>query len=96
VPTPPEPEHSNSLFEDDDPHLRPRPRRRKSIFSIFQRKSPVEKLIDMYLDDEPEEKPSHRRRSTWSRKGSPAQEPMPKSPAIPPQFQPLHGKQTSL
>ena len=94
VPTPPEPE-SSSLFEDDERSLRPVPRRRKSIFSIFQRKSPVEKLIDMYFDDEPEVKPILKRRSTWSRKGSPVQERMPMSPAIPPQFQ-YHGKQTSL
>ncbi|KAJ9615161.1 hypothetical protein H2200_001235 [Cladophialophora chaetospira] len=93
--TPVEPDHSSVLSGDDDRSLRPRPRRRKSIFSIFQRKSPVEKLIDMYFDDEPEEKPISRRRSTWSRKGSPVQEKMPKSPAIPPQFQ-AHGKQTSV
>ena len=95
IATPLEPDHSSVMSGDDDRSLRPRPRRRKSIFSIFQRKSPVEKLIDMYFDDEPEEKPTPKRRSTWSRKGSPVQEAMPKSPAIPPQYQ-AHGKQTSV
>ncbi|ETI26470.1 hypothetical protein G647_03247 [Cladophialophora carrionii CBS 160.54] len=102
MPTSLRPDHSGSLHEgeeeeeDDERGLRPRPRRRKSIFSIFQRKSPVEKLIDMYFDDEPEKKPIPKRRSTWSRKGSPVQEKMPMSPAIPPQFQALHEKQSSL
>ncbi|OCT48645.1 hypothetical protein CLCR_04744 [Cladophialophora carrionii] len=101
MPTPLRPDHPGSLHEgeeeeDDERSLRPRPRRRKSIFSIFQRKSPVEKLIDMYFDDEPEKKPIPKRRSTWSRKGSPVQEKMPMSPAIPPQFQVLHEKQSSL
>lgn len=96
VPTPMEQQDHQSLFsQDDDRSLRPQRRRRKSIFSIFQRKSPVEKLIDMYFDDEPEEKPLRRRRSTWSRKASPVQEQIPKSPAIPAEFQ-SHGKQTSL
>jgi hypothetical protein len=99
IATPSEPDHSNSLHDEDDEDarsLRPRPRRRKSIFSIFQRKSPVEKLIDMYFDDEPEKKPIPKRRSTRSRRGSPTQEKLPMSPAIPPQFQALHEKQTSL
>jgi hypothetical protein len=99
IATPSEPDHSNSLHDEDDEDtrsLRPRPRRRKSIFSLFQRKSPVEKLIDMYFDDEPEKKPIPKRRSTRSRRGSPIQETLPMSPAIPPQFQALHEKQTSL
>lgn len=95
MPTPFEQEYSDSVYDDGERNLRPRTRRSKSIFSIFQRRSPVEKLIDMYFDDEPEEKPILKRRSTWSRKGSPIQEKMPKSPAIPPQYQ-LHGKQTSV
>jgi hypothetical protein len=33
---------------------RPLMRRRRSILSIFQRRSPVEKLIDMYLDEDQE------------------------------------------
>jgi hypothetical protein len=87
--------------EDDTNSLHPAPRRRKSIFSIFQRRSPVEKLIDMYLDDEPEEKSVMKRRSTWSRKASPTlpQDKIPLSPAIPPEFlksQATHGKNTSV
>lgn len=62
---------------------KPRLRRQRSILSIFHRKSPVEKLIDMYLDDSPEEKPLLRRLSTKSRKSSPTQANMPKSPRIP-------------
>jgi hypothetical protein len=65
---------------------RPRPRRSKSILSIFQRKSPVEKVIDLYLDDEPEEKPIRplSRWTTMSRKGSPTSANMPRSPRVPP------------
>ncbi|EXJ56508.1 hypothetical protein A1O7_06852 [Cladophialophora yegresii CBS 114405] len=100
IPTPLRQDHSGSLEEeegdDDDRGLRPRPRRRKSIFSVFQRKSPVEKLIDMYFDDEPEKKPIPKKRSPRSRKGSPVQEEIPPSPAIPPQFQVVHGEQSSL
>ncbi|KIW92376.1 uncharacterized protein Z519_07360 [Cladophialophora bantiana CBS 173.52] len=80
----------------DDRGARPRTRRRKSIFSIFQPRSPVEKLIDMYFDDEPEERPALQRGSIRSRKGSPVQEKMPKSPVMPPLPQTLHGGQTSL
>jgi hypothetical protein len=99
VPTSLEPDHASAVLDDDKRSLRPRTRRRKSIFSIFQRRSPVEKLIDMYFDDdEPEEKPLPRRQRAQSRKGSPVQEKMPRSPAIPPEFQHqhLHGKQVSL
>ncbi|EXJ74533.1 uncharacterized protein A1O5_02829 [Cladophialophora psammophila CBS 110553] len=91
-----EPDNLSLLETSDDRGARPRTRRRKSIFSIFQRRSPVEKLIDMYFDDEPEERPALQRGSTRSRKGSPVQEKMPKSPAMPPLPQTLHGKQTSL
>ncbi|KEF63351.1 uncharacterized protein A1O9_01328 [Exophiala aquamarina CBS 119918] len=65
---------------------RSRPRRSKSIMSIFQRRSPIEKVIDLYFDDEPKEKP-HRPLSRWttiSRKGSPTTANMPRSPPIPP------------
>lgn len=65
---------------------RTRPRRSKSIRSIFQRKSPIEKVIDLYFDDEPEEKPA-RQASRWttiSRRGSPTTAKMPQSPRVPP------------
>lgn len=84
------------LDVNDDHSARPRSRRRKSVFSIFQRRSPVEKLIDMYFDDEPEERPVSRRASTWSRTVSSGQEKIPKSPSMPPVPQNLHAKQTSL
>lgn len=87
---------STLLDVNDDQSGRPRSRRRKSVFSIFQRRSPVEKLIDMYLDDEPEERPVSRRASTWSRTVSSGQDKIPKSPSIPPVPQTLHAKQTSL
>lgn len=64
---------------------RPRPRRSKSIRSIFQRRSPIEKVIDLYLDDEAEAKPA--RPSKWatiSRRGSPTTANMPQSPRVPP------------
>lgn len=64
---------------------RPRPRRSKSILSIFHRKSPIEKFIDLYLDDEPEEKHPRplSRWTTMSRKGSPTSASMPRSPRVP-------------
>lgn len=65
---------------------RTRPRRSKSIRSIFQRRSPIEKVIDLYFDDEPEEKPA-RQPSKWttiSRRGSPTTAKMPQSPRVPP------------
>ncbi|KAK5058931.1 hypothetical protein LTR84_011195 [Exophiala bonariae] len=65
---------------------RPRPRRSKSIMSIFQRRSPIEKVIDLYLDDDPDEKPN-RPQSIWttiSRRGSPTTANMPQSPRVPP------------
>lgn len=68
-----------------DAPKRGRLRRSKSIMSIFQRKSPVEKLIDLYFDDEPEEKPA-RPLSRWvtlSRRSSPTRAAS-KSPAMPP------------
>jgi len=74
-----------------------RRQRSRSILSIFQRRSPVEKLIDMYFEDEPEEKPSLKRFSTKSRKSSPTQASMPNTPPIPPLPQSNHSrKQTSL
>ena len=92
-----ETDYSSAQYEDDARSIQPSThRRRKSILSIFQRKSPVEKLIDMYLDEEPETKPIPKKRATWSRKGSSVQEKMPTNPAIPPAFQQLHGKKTSL
>lgn len=78
---------------------RPRPRRSKSILSIFQRKSPLEKVIDLYLDDQPEEKPPRplSRWTTMSRKGSPTSASMPKSPRVPPMPANSPGiKQTSI
>ncbi len=64
---------------------RPQLRRQRSILSIFQRRSPVEKLIDMYLDEDPERKPTPRR--TWSIKSkrvSPVQSSTVEDPPIPP------------
>ncbi|OAP64007.1 hypothetical protein AYL99_03234 [Fonsecaea erecta] len=60
-------DNSSLLDANDDRSVPPR-RRRRSIFSIFQRRSPVEKLIDMYFDDEPEEKVAPSKASARSRK----------------------------
>lgn len=100
VSTEQEQDHSSLLDLTDDHSgvsaARPRVRRQKSIFSIFQRRSPVEKLIDMYFDEE-EENSVPKRRSTWARKGSPTQAKVPNSSAVPPLPQALHHeKQTSF
>ncbi|KIX93110.1 uncharacterized protein Z520_11167 [Fonsecaea multimorphosa CBS 102226] len=92
-----EPDNSSLFDVSDDRSVRARARRRrKSLLSIFQRRSPVEKLIDMYFNDEPEEKASPPKASNRSRKSSFAREKIPKSPATPPLPSGLHGKQTSL
>jgi hypothetical protein len=81
-------------LQDTDDRNGRHPRRRKSIFQMFQRRSPVEKLIDMYLDDTHEDKTAIKRTSTWSRKNFPVSPMMPNSPALPPM--PVnHGQQTS-
>jgi len=94
--TQPEPEKKE--LSTSEPN-RTRPRRSKSIISIFQRKSPIDKVIDLYFDDEPEEKPPRPlpRWTTISRKGSPTTANMPRSPRVPPM--PATGpglKQTSV
>jgi hypothetical protein len=79
---------SPGLAESSDPKgllgTRPRIRRQRSILSIFQRRSEVEKLIDMYFDDDQEETILPRRRSTKSKKASPLQRNTPESPPVPP------------
>ncbi|KAK5217683.1 hypothetical protein LTR72_009346 [Exophiala xenobiotica] len=64
---------------------RPQMRRRRSILSIFQRRSPVEKLIDMYLDEDQEGKPTPRRTSSMkSKRGAHVQSSTVETPPIPP------------
>ncbi|OAL35948.1 hypothetical protein AYO20_04854 [Fonsecaea nubica] len=81
-------DNSSLLDMSEERSVRPR-RRRRSLFNIFQRRSPVEKLIDMYFEDEPGEKDT-------SRKGSPVREKVPKSPATPPLSLAILGKQMSF
>lgn len=73
-----------------------RPRRSKSIMSIFQRKSPVEKVIDLYFDDESEVKPTRSvsRWATLSRRTSPTRTRRPTIPALPSAS--LHAKKFSF
>lgn len=67
-----------------DRSTRSRMRRRKSIFSIFQRRSPIEKVIDLYFDQDQDEKAYSKRASIWSRKSSPTRATLPRSPPVPP------------
>jgi hypothetical protein len=81
---------SRKWQQDDDARsivsVTPSMKKRKSIFAMFQRKSEVDKLLDLYLtDDVPEEvqpaksKPSLARRMTRSRRKK-----VPDVPAVPP------------
>lgn len=81
---------SPRFVKDDDQRsivsVTPSVKRRKSIFAIFQRKSELEKLLDLYLsDDAPEEvqpvktKSSLARRMTRSRRRK-----LPEVPDVPP------------
>lgn len=92
------PEVEKKELSNSEPS-RPRPRRSKSIMSMFQRRSPIEKVIDLYFDDGPEEKPPRplSRWTTISRKGSPTTANMPRSPRVPPLPATSPGsKQTSI
>jgi hypothetical protein len=66
----------------------PSMRRRKSFFSLFHRKSELEKLLDLYLDEDeqPEpvqSKPSLVRRMTRSRRRKAAEVHIPDVPPLP-------------
>ncbi|KAK5195368.1 hypothetical protein LTR99_001890 [Exophiala xenobiotica] len=64
---------------------RPQMRRRRSILSIFQRRSSVEKLIDMYLDEGQKGKPTPRRTSSMkSKRDTHVQSSTVETPPIPP------------
>lgn len=89
---------SNKSVKDDDQRsiasVTPSVKRRKSIFAIFQRKSELDKLLDLYLSDpEPEisqpvkPKPSLARRMTMSRRKK-----LPDVPDVPPLPQILPSK----
>jgi len=81
---------SRKVAKEDDSRsfvsVTPSMKKRKSIFSVFQRKSELDKLLDLYLSDDAheEEQPPKRKQSLARRMTMSRRRRAPEVPAVPP------------